>query len=113
MGYVATLSHKPLGKTIKSYNADLVIATSRLGLMVSVMAKELARRWKASRKTLILFGSPSEGLKDILLREGLRMEDVADFVINTILGQACETIRTEEAIHATLAIINVLTRLIR
>lgn len=111
-GYIATLSHKPLGETVKSYKADLVIAASKLGSMISDVAKELVGRWRTSKKTIILFGSPSEGLKDILLREELRMEDVADFVVNTIPDQACETVRTEEAIHATLAIINILTRLV-
>jgi len=59
-------------------------------------------------RVLIAFGSPRMGLAEIMRREGLSLDDSFDFVINTIPGQGCETIRTEEAIYSTLAAFNLL-----
>jgi len=39
-------------------------------------------------------------------QEGLKLEDIADFVVNTIPKQGTETVRTEEALIASLAILN-------
>jgi hypothetical protein len=70
---------------------------------------EIQNRLQKSKKILIAFGSPREGLREILAREGLD-QSVADYNLNTIPGQGTLSIRTEEAIHATLAIINLLIR---
>jgi hypothetical protein len=36
------------------------------------------------------------------------MRDLADVIVNTIPRQGTETVRTEEAVYATLAIINMI-----
>jgi len=59
---------------------------------------------------LVAFGAPTQGLYEILDREHAKLEDVADFVVNTVPGQATETVRTEEAVYATLSILNTLDR---
>jgi hypothetical protein len=100
-------SDKPLGKFVREYGADLVIATSRHGQIIHKLLHEISAKWKG--RILILFGSPSEGLREILTRENLRMEDVSDFIVNTIPRQGVRTVRTEEALISTLAIFNVLT----
>ncbi len=105
-GYKVTFIKRELGRCIQMSRADLVIATSRYGTLVTEVLDELAKRWRQAGKTLILFGSPFEGLEEILEREGLELEDVADFTINTVPMQAVKTVRTEEAIFATLAILN-------
>jgi predicted SPOUT superfamily RNA methylase MTH1 len=46
-------------------------------------------------------------LNEVAAREGLRLEEVADFVVNTIPCQGTETVRTEEAVFASLAVFNV------
>jgi predicted SPOUT superfamily RNA methylase MTH1 len=81
--------------------------TSRLGSSIDDLIEELVPKLQGSRRTLLSFGSPKEGLRQILLREGLD-ESVADYVLNTIPKQGTMSVRTEEAIHATLAIINLL-----
>ena len=43
-----------------------------------------------------------------LERKGIEMDDVNALVVNTIPGQGVKTIRTEEAVHATLAVINII-----
>ncbi|MBS7610276.1 hypothetical protein KEJ19_06925 [Candidatus Bathyarchaeota archaeon] len=110
-GYRVTVLKKPLGEVIRSSGSDLVIATSRHGEPVARLFRELATRLKDSRKVLILFGSPKEGLREIASREGLRLEGATDFILNTISRQGAETVRAEEAIYATLSIINFLEEL--
>jgi predicted SPOUT superfamily RNA methylase MTH1 len=39
--------------------------------------------------------------------EGLNLDDIVDFVVNTIPMQGTETVRTEEAFIASLAVLNV------
>jgi predicted SPOUT superfamily RNA methylase MTH1 len=45
-------------------------------------------------------------LHEIAADEGWRLEDVFDYVVNTVPCQGTETVRTEEALLATLAVLN-------
>ena len=102
-GYRITVSDVPLGRLVKNRPFDLVIATSRYGTPLMSVVDELVRRWKRSRTILVAFGAPAEGLYEIVAREHLKLDEVAHFVINTIPDQGTETVRTEEALYATLA----------
>jgi predicted SPOUT superfamily RNA methylase MTH1 len=92
---------------IDKYRGDsnTIIATSRLGVKPSV---EALRGIKGN--LLILFGSPKHGLKDIIGKHGVKLEEIADYIWNTIPGQKVKTIRTEEALIITLGIINMFLR---
>jgi len=105
-GYKVTVVDVPFGQFTKTRRFDLVIATSRKGTALSTVKDELERRWKASRNVLVAFGAPTQGLYEIVAQEKLKLEDVADFVVNTIHDQGTETVRTEEALYATLTILN-------
>jgi len=107
-GYRVKKSSSPLGNILKNREYDLVIATSRRGEPVMKVIDRLLNRWKRSSKVLIAFGSPTQGLQEIIKQENIRLEDVAHFIINTIPDQGVETVRTEEAIYATLAVLNIL-----
>ncbi|MCS7120447.1 MAG: RNA methyltransferase [Nitrososphaerota archaeon] len=107
-GYKITISNFRLGQLLKERKFDLVIATSKYGDPIARVSDELSRRWIQSRNILLAFGSPNEGLHNIIMREGIKLEDLADFIINTIPRQATETVRTEEALISTLAILNYL-----
>jgi len=39
-------------------------------------------------------------------QESLELSEITDFVVNTIPEQGTETVRTEEALYASLAILN-------
>jgi len=54
----------------------------------------------------VAFGSPSRGLQEIVAQENLSLDKLADYTINTITNQGTETVRTEEAIYASLALLN-------
>ena len=86
---------------------DLTIGTSRFAPRFQDIKERLGKRWKAASNILILFGAPSNGLHEIAETEGKNFDTMVDFVVNTIPDQGTETIRTEEALLATLAILNV------
>jgi predicted SPOUT superfamily RNA methylase MTH1 len=67
---------------------------------------ELVTRWKKACRILVAFGSPSVGLFEILEREGLKLDDVVDFVVNMFPDQGTATVRTVEAIYVCLGVLN-------
>jgi hypothetical protein len=109
-GYKVTISKVPFGQLVKKRNFNLVVATSRKGKPIIEVMDKLREKWKVSKKVLVAFGAPTQGLYEILAHERLKLEEVAHFVLNTIPGQGTETVRTEEALYATLAILNTLNR---
>ncbi len=109
-GYQVSVSEVPLGEMLKRRHFDFVIATSKKGKPVTSILDELGKRWRNSRNVLVVFGAPTQGLYEIAMRENWRLEDLADFVVNTISDQATETVRTEEAVYGTLSILNMLNK---
>lgn len=106
-GYSVTKEKQSFGKMLKSRKFDLTIATSRLGTSFAEVAEEISARWRSANAVLIAFGAPNQGLREIARFEGLALEDAVDFVVNTIPSQGTETVRTEEALIASLAVLNV------
>ncbi len=106
-GLEVTRDERELGQIIKSGNQDLTLSTSRQGTDVREITGPLQARWRISRRPLILFGSPKEGVTQILARSKENLSRT-DFNINTVPGQGVETVRTEEALLATLAVLNLL-----
>jgi predicted SPOUT superfamily RNA methylase MTH1 len=109
-GYRVLASKTPFGQLLKTGQFDLKIATSRSGKSIAAVMDGLRERWRRSSKTLIAFGAPTQGLYEIVNREHRRLDDVVDYVVNTIPDQATETVRTEEAVYATLSILNTLSK---
>ena len=107
-GYRVTVTEIPFGQVVKKGSFDLVVATSHYGVPVMEIREELARRWGNSQRILVTFGAPAEGLHEIVAREHLKLDEVAHFVVNMIPGQGTETVRTEEAFCASLALLNCL-----
>ncbi|UCF45071.1 MAG: hypothetical protein JSW44_04820 [Candidatus Bathyarchaeota archaeon] len=96
-----------LAKLLLSGRFDLIIATSKRGSKFTAVAGELARRWKEASSILLVFGSPKRGLYEMASDWRMNLNDTVDFVVNTIPEQGTETVRTEEALLASLAILNV------
>ena len=106
-GYTVTSSKASFGQLAKAGAYDLVIATSKAGTPLTQVADELAERWKKAGSILVAFGAPAQGLQEIVAQEKLSLDDLVDFTVNTIPEQGTETVRTEEALYATLALLNV------
>ena len=93
-------------KIARSREFDLKIATSRKGRDYTEIESALQAEFRKANHVLVSFGSPERGLQELLHSDGVSLEQAFDFTINTIPLQGCETVRTEEAIHATLALLN-------
>lgn len=107
-GFRVTALKTTLGQLAKGGRYDLIVGTSRKGRPIGEVVGELKEEWGRARRVLLAFGSPREGLMEIMGHENLKLEDVTHFVVNTIPDQGTVTVRTEEAIHASLAVLNVM-----
>lgn len=107
-GYTVTTWNDFFGKLVKSGRFDLKIATSKYGVNITDIKERIAEKWMNAESVLIGFGAPTQGLYEIVKREGLELESVVDFVVNTVPRQTAETVRTEEALIASLAVFNCL-----
>lgn len=110
-GFRVTFTRGSLRRSILDFNADLVVATSRYGDFIHRVYRKLSGKLSSSKRTLILFGSPDEGLFDMARREGFNLRDCCDFIVNMVPLQGTKTIRTEEAVLISLSIINFLLHL--
>jgi predicted SPOUT superfamily RNA methylase MTH1 len=108
-GFQITTTDMPLGRLIKEGKFDLTLATSRLGVPLAKAKEEILKHWKNAYKILVAFGAPTQGLYEIVKHENLALEDIVDFVVNMIPSQGTETVRTEEAVCASLAVLNMIT----
>jgi predicted SPOUT superfamily RNA methylase MTH1 len=106
-GFTVNDAKPSFSELVKSGTFGLVIATSRYGREIKEASREIGKRWENAGNILIAFGSPSRGLQQIIKSEGSNIENTTDYVVNTIPGQGTETVRTEEALIATLAVLNV------
>jgi predicted SPOUT superfamily RNA methylase MTH1 len=107
-GFKVIKSKFPFGQMVEDKNFDLVVATSRRGIPVMKVVEPLSKALMNSKGFLVAFGSPTQGLHEILKQEKRKLNEVANFIVNTIPHQATKTIRTEEAVYATLAVLNLL-----
>ena len=107
-GYTVAVERLLFGKMVESRNFDLTIATSKYGAQFTDVAQQIDRDWKDASTILVAFGSPTVGLAEIVGREGLKLDQIVDFMVNTIPSQGTETVRTEEAVVASLSIFNVI-----
>jgi len=105
-GFQVQATKKTLGEIAGFY--DLAVGTSRTGKPISAELDRLRSGVEGARSMLVAFGSPREGLQEILKREGRTPEEVFAFNLNTVPGQGTATVRTDEAVAATLAILNLL-----
>ncbi|HUS78091.1 MAG TPA: RNA methyltransferase [Patescibacteria group bacterium] len=104
-GFEVHLAQMRLARLLSSGEFDLSIATSRYGMSYPDAEPQIRSVWRGAKNALIAFGSPRRGLGDLL---GVDLESLFDHVVNMIPDQGSETVRTEEALHATLAILNLL-----
>ncbi len=109
-GYSVATEEWSLGRLLKSQPFGLTIATSRYGVPFGEVAGRMREQWRKASTILIVFGAPARGLYDIAKSEGFSLDNIVDFVVNTFPTQGTGTVRTEEAIIASLAIMNVYFR---
>ncbi|MGE5555154.1 MAG: putative RNA uridine N3 methyltransferase [Methanocella sp.] len=105
-GYTVRVEKRTFGQLMSAGEFDLRIATARIGDPFMALVDGIAERWTESGSVLLAFGAPSRGLHEIAADEHLKLEDIADFIVNTIPNQGTATVRAEEALLASLALFN-------
>ncbi|ABM81131.1 putative RNA uridine N3 methyltransferase [Hyperthermus butylicus] len=96
-----------LSRLLSKYRNYTRIATSRKGRLVDAeLLSQIGSRSSSGPGVLVLFGAPDLGLYELAELENLKLEDLVDYVVNTIPQQGTKTVRVEEAVAATLALLN-------
>ncbi|MGA9940828.1 MAG: putative RNA uridine N3 methyltransferase, partial [Nitrososphaeraceae archaeon] len=105
-GYTVKFS-STLKELLDSRKSNYILLTSVEGryLTDKFYTSFFTDQIKSIKDLLIVFGSPKNGLKKILAAEKVEISDFP-FVINMFPDQGTQTVRVEEAILGTLAIIN-------
>lgn len=91
-------------KLLSSMENTVAIVTSRKGTFFKNAEAKIAERVKSSENVLVVFGAPKHGVDEILAKEGANVRP--EFIVNMFPNQATETVRLEEAVLGTLAILN-------
>jgi predicted SPOUT superfamily RNA methylase MTH1 len=105
-GYRVRIERQRFVQFVKNREFDLTIATAKLGILFTNVVDEISEKWSRSQRVLVAFGAPSRGLHEISSEEGAKLENIVNFVVNMIPDQGTATVRTEEALIASLAILN-------
>jgi methyltransferase len=82
-----------------------IVVTSRKGRYFKNIEVKLAERAKSVQNILVVFGAPKHGILDILAKEDPSARSY-QFVVNMFPNQGTETVRLEEAMLGSLAILN-------
>jgi len=106
-GYRIKLETHSFGSLVENGKFDLVVATSKIGNRFEDEAEKIGEHWRKADYKLVAFGAPARGLHQIVKDEGFDLNDLADYVVNMVPDQGTETVRTEEALFASLAVFNV------
>lgn len=104
-GYEVKLA-RSLADGLKEAKVDYVIGTSRHGQNLYEAANAIKSGNPSS--AAVVFGGPYAGLFEICKRQRVDAKGLFDVVVNTIPEQGAATVRTEEALLATLALLNAL-----
>ncbi len=92
-----------LAELMESLSNTQIILTSKEGCQITNADAEISAL-KSSRNILVIFGSPKKGIYEILAREGGKVKNT-HMIVNTFPLQATRTVRLEEAVLGSLAII--------
>ncbi|MCK4652106.1 MAG: hypothetical protein KAT13_03345 [Methanosarcinales archaeon] len=87
----------------------LLIATSRYGKPLDIDLLMKVGAECGTKDVLVAFGAPHKGIFEFMQDEGAPISRF-NYMVNSVPGQGTETIRVEEAIVATLAILNIAFR---
>ncbi|HXG06485.1 MAG TPA: RNA methyltransferase [Nitrososphaera sp.] len=94
-----------LSKLLASVENAEILITSKRGSYFKNVETKIGERAKVGKNILVVFGAPKYGVHDILAKEHSSIKQY-EFIVNMFPGQATETIRLEEALLGTLAILN-------
>lgn len=97
------LESKEVAAVLDDGRFELKIGTSRLGKPLVSEAARLRSSVAGADSILMVFGSPTRGLLEMV---GPELPKKVDLVLNLYVEQHVQTVRTEEAIFAGLGLLN-------
>ena len=100
-GYNVISSNKSLKNSLKLIKPNLVIETTRYGDYIDSIFDELKHKVDECNSIAILFGGPYSSIQEDVSGQSWDL-----IKLNTIPDQGTETVRTEEAVVATLSLFN-------
>lgn len=100
-GYNVISSNKSLKNSLKLIKPDLVVETTRYGDYIDSIFDELKHKVDECKSIAILFGGPYSSIQEDVSGQNWDL-----IKLNTIPDQGTETVRTEEAVVATLSLFN-------
>jgi methyltransferase len=106
-GYSVRVAKHSFSQMVQTGGFDLKIATARIGESFMDATHRIGEKWGSSQSVLMAFGAPSRGLHEITQDESIKLAEIMDFIVNTVPNQGTATVRMEEALLASLAILNV------
>lgn len=95
-----------LAQSLSKTESDYIIGTSRRGQNLYEVVKGI--KANNTDNLTVAFGGPYQGLFEICEKQGVNPEDRFDVMVNTIPNQGTKTVRSGEALVATLAELNLL-----
>lgn len=100
-GYNVISSNKSLKNSLKLINPDFVVLATKYGNPIYSIFDELKFKVEECENIAILFGGPYSSIQD-----DVSSDDWDLLKVNTIPNQGTETVRCEEAVIATLSLLN-------
>ncbi len=97
-----------LSQILSKESADYCVGTSRYGQNLYEVVDRI--KTDSGNTVMVAFGGPYQGLFEICDRQGVNADNLFDVMVNTIPNQGTETVRAEEALIGTLAVLNILLR---
>ncbi len=97
-----------IAQSLSKASVDYTIGTSRYGQNLYEAIKGINA--DNSETVTVAFGGPYQGLFEVCDRQAVDPDDLFDIMVNAIPDQGTATVRTEEALNATLAVLNILLR---
>lgn len=85
---------------------DFTVLTSRRGIEVQRIWPEFEKKLSSANSVLLIFGSPGRGVLEILGAGSTNDLSWDHLKLNFVPTQQTETVRSEEAMQVTLAIVN-------
>lgn len=82
------------------------VAFSRIAPVYNKIENELVNTITSTKSVCVVFGGPRKGLRELLADEMESLKENMDFWVNSVLGQGTETVRLEEALWASLTLLN-------
>jgi hypothetical protein len=104
---------KSLAKLLSDERWDLKVGTSRYGIPIQEVLPSMSKDLMNAKSAVVAFGSPKIGLREILAAEKRVANDVFHYFVNTVPDQQTVTVRIEEAILVSLAILHLAGKLAR